>query len=165
MAIVNRSSGFITNADATPPTKTDSIIRGIERATIGVITPAADDTAGSVGRLLRVSSNVRVSAVSLTCAAFTTAGAADVGVYRTPGDGGAVVDADFFASAQVLTAALADASILNESTVNTLANQLLPLWQAVGLASDPGGELDIAYTITTTFIGGQAILAKCRFVM
>ncbi len=165
MAIVNRSSGFVTNAEASPPTKNDSTTRGSVKDTVGSITPATDDAATSIGRLVRVPSNARVTKLSLTCAAFTTAGAVDVGVYRTSGDGGAVVDADFFASAQALTAALADASVLNESGVNTIANQLLPLWQAAGLASDPGGELDIAYTITTTFNGGQVVLARCQYVI
>lgn len=167
MAVVNRSSGFITNADASPPVINDSYLRGQVNEAVGTITPATDDSATSIGRLVRVPSNCRLSKLELSAADFTTAGVADIGVYRSVADGGAVVDADFFASLLDFAAGSGLGThndVTNESGTYTLAKQVQPLWQAVGLASDPGGYLDICYTITTNFNGGQQILAKATYV-
>jgi hypothetical protein len=138
----------------------------ILREVCGLVTPAADDTAASIHRFVRVPSNARVSQVLVTCAVATTAAAVDVGVYRTIEDGGAVVNVSFFASAQALSgAALTESDLKNESTTNTLAKQEQPLWQAVGAAADPHCDYDIAWTITTTFNGGPtAALMKVRYV-
>lgn len=164
MAVVNRNSVYIANAVAVPPVLNDPHLRNVVKEAIGEVTPATDDSATSVARLLRVPTNARISELMITSAAFTTAGNVDVGVYRTAEDGGAVVDADFFASALALTAAQVKANILNESTTNTLAKQQQPLWQALGVATDPGGYYDIAYTITTTFNGGQQVSLQARYV-
>ena len=169
MAIVNRTSTFDTNAAATPKVKNNPFLRGVLLEAVGLITPATDDSATSIGRLVRVPSNSRVSQILVTAADFTTAGVADIGVYRVAEDGGAVVDADFFASAfdfAAGTGAGVDlATLINESTTNTPAKQEQPLWQALGLTADPGVDYDIAYTITTAFNGGQPILMKVRYVM
>lgn len=164
MAVVNRNSNLIANVVATPRVANSPQIGGaaILRETVGYVTPAADDSANSIHRFCRVPSNARVSELRLTCAIASTAGAVDVGVYQTAENGGAVVDADFFASAQSLSAAaLNDTDVLNESTTNTLAKQVQPLWQALGLSADPVREYDIAWTITTTFNGGPTA-AKMR---
>jgi hypothetical protein len=94
-----------------------------------------------------------------------TAGAFDIGVYRTNGDGGAVVDVDLFASALSLASALAHGAVashvMEESTNYTLAKQQQPLWQAAGLTVDPKCDFDIALTCATTDVttgtGGLAI--------
>ena len=169
MAVVNRTSDFITNSDTSPPTLTSaSASRGAVMEAIGTITPATDDSGTSIGRLVRVPSNARVSALTLSAADFTTAGVADIGVYYSTKNGGAVIDADFFASLLDFAASSGlgeNLSVLNESTTNTLTKQTQPLWQAVGLSADPQCDLDIAYTITTAFNGGQQILCRCRYVV
>jgi hypothetical protein len=157
MAVVNRNSNLIANTVASPKVL-NAPANGAPAAlkeTVGYVTPAADDTVASIHRFVRVPSNARISALRVTCAVATTAGAVDIGVYQTAENGGAVVDADYFASAQALSgAALADADLLNESGTNTLAKQVQPLWQALGLSADPMRDYDIAWTITTTFNGG-----------
>jgi hypothetical protein len=81
------------------------------------------------------------------CPAITTA-ATDIGLYRTEKDGGAVVDADLFTSAQVLTSALNGTDVLHESTVFSLANSGKELWDALGLTSDPSVFYDVTMTLT-----------------
>lgn len=168
MAVVNRKSEHITNADATPVVLTSATAsRGDLKEAIGLITPATDDSATSVHRLVRVPSNCRVSQLLVTAADFTTGGAADFGVYyASDKNAGAVIDVDFFASAYALTAGpIADlTTIINESATNTPAKQVQPLWQAVGLTADPQCEFDIAATITTDYNGGQPVLVKVRYV-
>lgn len=168
MAVVNRTSAYITNADATPVVLTDALSsRSDLKEAIGTITPATDDSANSIGRLVRVPSNARVSALTLSAADFTTAGVADIGVYyASDKNAGAVIDADFFASLLDFSGGpFADLTVINESTTNTLTKQVQPLWQAIGLTADPQCEFDIAYTITTAFNGGQQILCKCKYVV
>lgn len=167
MAVVNRTSTALTNRAATP-----SVANNPQRASsellevVGLVTSAADDTSASIGRFFSIPSNARVSELRITSAAATTAGAIDIGLYKTPGDGSAVVDADFFASALALTAAQADADQKGESTVSyTTANSEKTIWEILGLAVDPCLNYDVAYTITTTFNGGPtAILLKARYV-
>jgi hypothetical protein len=168
MAIVNRNSTAVGNAAAVPRVRNNVQLNGVLQEVVGLITPATDDSATSIGRLVRVPSRARISQILVTAADFTTAGVADIGVYRVLEDGGAVVDADFFASAFDFAAGSGAgvdlATLINESTTNTLAKQEQPLWQALGLSADPGVEYDIAYTITTAFNGGQPILMKVRYV-
>jgi hypothetical protein len=85
----------------------------------------------------------------------------DVGVHRTPDDGGTVVVADFFGSSVAMaTATVGPNSVLNESTVNTPTLQMLPLWQALGLAAPPpSGFFDVTITVTTAATAaGQLVL-------
>ena len=119
----------------------------------------------SVIRLLSIPSNAIVTDLRISSAA-QTAGKFDVGVYRINGDGGAVVDQDFFASAVDCASAVDNTAILNESGTNTLAKQAQALWQAIGMASDPKALLDICATVVTTDVttGLGALALRARFV-
>lgn len=157
MAVVNRSSTGITNADATPVVKNNAGVGGgVVRSTGGAITVAADDSATSVQRACRVPSNAYIRAVRVSAADFTTAGAINVGVYQTTANGGAVVDADLFGSAVDMSGGpFSNLDITHESGEFTVAERDTPLWQVLGLSSDPCREYDIAATISTNFNGGQ----------
>ena len=113
---------------------------------------------GSIIRLVSVPSNAVVTGLWLTNVA-QTAGAADFGLYRTNGDGGAVVDADFFGSAVAISGAVNNTSILTESAVNTIAKQGQRIWEAAGMSADPKAMLDIAATITTNVTTGTGAIA------
>jgi len=68
----------------------------------------------------------------------------NVGLHRTTEDGGAVVDADFFASAiDCNAAALAPFPIQHESAVYGLEDIEKPLWEALGLSADSHKDYDI----------------------
>lgn len=133
----------------------------------GLITPAADDSANSVFRAVRVPSNAKITSVKVSAADATTAGAINVGVYRyTDAGDGAVVDADLFASAFDLAGGpYARQEVVFESGEYTYAESVQPLWQAAGLTEDPHGYLVIAATVSTTFNGGPtAILFEVDYV-
>jgi len=153
MAVVNKSSAAITKRDA-PPSQTNSTLAPTKVATgrvkesLGVIQAANGDSIGSILRYFAVHSSWRVSAIRLSCNAVTGA-AADVGLYDMPTrNSGAVVDADFFASAQSLASALDKTDITRESGLITVAKLEQPLWQLLGLAQDPGVWYDVAATLT-----------------
>lgn len=147
MAVDFVKSLSLTNADAVPSVIGNSRVLG-GRVRQGVGNALADAVAsiGSIYRLVRVPSNACALTVVLSNAAFTATGAADIGVYKS--NAGSVVDADFFASAQLLTAALLNTEVTHESGVYTLANREKPLWEALGLTADPQIMYDIALTLT-----------------
>jgi hypothetical protein len=163
MSVELLKSAAITNRDATPTVLTNSnTARGQLHTAAGLCTPSATASIASIFRHVEVPSNARVQAVLLTCGAVTSA-AGDIGVYRNTRDGGAVVDADFFASAQSLASILTNSDVTNESTVHTPAQQLQPLWQALGLTSDPNTTFDIATTLTAAATASADVVLKVQF--
>lgn len=157
----------ITNREASPRVLNNpgTGVGAVEKCAVGhLASVTASLSTGSIIRLVSVPSNAIVTDLRESSGA-QTAGAMDVGVYRTNGDGGAVVDADFFATAVSLAAATVNVDILNESGTNTLAKQSQPLWQALGMASDPKSMLDICATISTDVTTGTGALQfRVRFV-
>lgn len=158
MAIVALKSATVTNSDATPRVANTDGEGALGRRVLAYnfIQPSASDSATSTYAMVRVPTTMHVKEVILECAAAGGSAAVDIGVY-TPtrredtGRGttlGAVVDADFFASAVVISGALGPTNVTNESGNYPLNLRNMPLWQAVGLAADPGGKFDIVITVT-----------------
>lgn len=150
MAVELLSSAAISNADATPVVFNNSrITRAPLQEAIGTRQVPASASIASIIRLCRIPSNARISQVILSTDAFDTTGAGDVGIYQTAANGGAVVDADFFASAVVLTTALPNTAVTHESAVFGVEDVEKPLWEALGLTADPMRDYDVAITLTT----------------
>lgn len=166
MATVN--STWITNAVATPKVATNANQSvGQLFSAKSVATVSATQTSGDVIRMVRVPSNARIDIVLLTTGDATTAGAIDIGVYQTADNGGAVVDADLFASALALTGGpFTNSNQTWESGQYTYAASCLPLWQVIGLTADPCREYDVACTVTTTGNGmGTTLVLEVRYVI
>lgn len=107
MAVVNTKSTAITNADASGArTFTQSFL---EKAPVyfstGTVEVAAADDDTSTFRFCRLPSGAKVIKIEVYNDAITAGTSYDVGLYRTAADGGAVVDADYFASAVDLSSA------------------------------------------------------------
>lgn len=153
--MANVNSTWIGNAVASPSVLTTaSQAAGRVMNAKSVATVSATQSSGDTIRLVRVPSNARVDAVLLTTGDATTAGNINIGVWQTEGNGGAVVDADLFASALALTGGPFTRSDQTwESGEYTYAESCLPLWQALGLTSDPNREYDIVAEVSTTFNG------------
>ena len=167
MAVVNKKGTAVTAADASPPTTGQfvgmKVHGGRIKESIGVAEVANGDSIGSTVRLARIGSNDRISRVLLSCDAITT-GAADVGLYDTAVNGGAAVDADFFASAQSLAAALANSDVTHESGVFGIEKIEQPVWQALGLSKDPGKLYDVTLTLTAAATGDGTVGLKVQLV-
>ena len=164
MAVDHVKSTFVTNLDATPAAMNTAGEGGMGRlmAIEGYATAVASGTAASTYQLVRVPSNCKIKTVVFESAA-QTAGTFDVGCfYATDGAAGKptallLADvipsaADFFASAIVCANAVARTDITNESGNYTIEKRCQPLWQALALTSDPGGNIDIVATVKTTDI-------------
>lgn len=149
--MANENSQIITDVNATPVVKTNQLeAGGVVRETCAVLS-VTSGAASDIKRMVRIPSRARVVKVEMANTDLDSNGvptlAADVGLYDI--NGGAVVDADFFASAITqLQAAAGFTDITYESGVVTVANRLKPLWQQLGLTSDPNKEYEIALTYT-----------------
>jgi hypothetical protein len=150
MAVVTVKSTLITNADATPVVlNSPRVDGGFERIEVATADIASGDSIASTYRMFRVPSNAVMTDLRIYSPDIGTTTISDIGLYRTAKDGGAVVDADFFASALSLKdGALNGVDVLHEAAVFTIANSGKELWDALALTSDPSVFYDVAFTLT-----------------
>jgi hypothetical protein len=160
MAVVSIKATQISNRDASPKVLNNArLSRGSMLISCGTLETSAADSIGSKYTMCSIPSNARVAQVLLSCDSLGTAGAADVGIYQTTENGGAVVDADHFGSAVALTSALKNSDVTFESGVYDVDDIEKPLWEALGLASDPRRDYDVVLTVTTaTILAGTVSL-------
>lgn len=164
MAVSHLKSTPITNIDTVPPVPNAPGEGGIGylQTVNGYVTTVAADSTDTTYQFVRVPSNAKVKHVYFESAA-QAAGTIDIGVYyATDGRSGPskatsllaanAIDQDFFASAIVVTSAVVITDVVNESTTNTTAKRTQPLWQALGLTSDPMCMFDIVGTVGATAI-------------
>lgn len=153
-------SAQITNLDASPAVATDAGkgAPGYLKYADGYVTAAAADGAGTKYLMNRVPSHAVVKRVTIASEA-QGAGAVDVGVWYADdvrylaggsANAGLVIDQNFFASDVNLAAKVQPTDITFEQADYTFDKWSQPLWQALGLTSDPGGMFDIVCTVHTT---------------
>lgn len=148
----------ITNRDATPSVVNPATRDGGRLRTksgYGALVTAAA-AAGSTITFFEVRSNDVVRSLKLDIQSMGTGCTMDIGVYRTTADGGAVRDADFFASALAMATTSVGTDVLNESAVVGIADRSKPLWEQLGYTVDPQCKFDIVGTlaVAATVAGG-----------
>ena len=164
MAVDHVKSTSITNLDASPsvPNTAGEGAGAALKNVLGTAIVLASGSTDSTYQLCRVPSNAKIKNMFFESAA-QAAGTMDIGVYyATDGQGGKpltllaanAIDQDFFASAYAVTSLSQPTSIINESGTNTGDKRNQPLWQALGLTTDPGGSFDICATIVTAVTTG-----------
>lgn len=157
----------ITNLDAQPAIRANSWINGQSgKSYVGRILAVTADDTSSTYRFFRIGSWMRCHSLVLFCDALSTSAAVNVGLW-TP-NGGAVVDADFFASAVVVSSALNASNITYESA-NAASNMGLPvaeqrIWEVMGLSADPVLEYDVVIQPTSAITAGGNIVLNANFV-
>lgn len=154
-------SSIITNATATPQVINSARIDGAKirhKRAVGTLVTAAAEAASTI-RFFRVKSNDIVHKLWLDATSFGTGCTAHVGLYRTNDDGGAVADADLFASAVDMAAAQRATDVTRESGVITVANMEKRIWELLGLTQDPQIEYDVVLTLAVAAtVAGTACL-------
>ncbi|MDR3562051.1 MAG: hypothetical protein P4N59_11535 [Negativicutes bacterium] len=148
---------------------------GYLRGQNAFLTPTSGATAGSTYKFVRLSTAVCVKHVLIEGAA-ETAGAYNVGLYYSDGptvgvyDGtppslaGTALAATLFASAYSLASATAEpADITNQAGNYPASARNQPLWQAAGLAADPGGFFDLTLVSTTAPTTGALIGVEVEY--
>lgn len=163
-AVVNTKSTTITNLDAAQVVRAKAFANGAPlKEWIETLEVANGDSAASTLRFFRVPSWIRVSELLVDADDIGTTTTADIGLYRTAADGGAVVDADFFASAIVLNAgAIANSQVAHESAVVDLPNYGKRLWEQLGLTADPQIYYDVVATLVGAADGAGTVTLRLR---
>lgn len=157
-------SPVITGLDGFPIVRTQPWMDGrLQVASSGAVALSTAEDATDVIRLVRIASSARIYGVKLSCDALTS-GAGDIGIYSTTGEGGAVVDADVFASARGLGSALVKEEVAHESGVFGIEKRGLRLWQVLGLTEDPKVDYDVALTVTTNIGGSGDIFLDVEYI-
>lgn len=164
MAVDHVKSTPVTNSDAAPivaNTAGEGGAAPLKNITSGSIAGVASSSIDATYQFVRVPSNAKIKSIQFQTQT-QAAGAMDLGVYYAT-DGligkptallaAAAIDQDFFASALSLTTVTVQEA-MGESAVYTVDKWNQPLWQALGLTSDPGGNFDIVGTITTAITTG-----------
>lgn len=147
MAVVNIQSALITNMNASPPVQNAvSIEGGRKRSTVGFVTVTNGDSIASTYRIARIMSHWRLQTLRMFNNAITS-GAANIGLYRTVADGGALVLASPYGAAiAIATANLAGTELLFAN--RTLDQIGASVWQDAGLTADPRLAYDLVVTLT-----------------
>lgn len=160
MAVVNTKSTLITNKEALPATMSKAELAGnYVKCPVAALEVAAADSDGSVYRFWTVRSSDRVHRLSLLNDAITAGTSYDFGLYDTAGNGGAVVDADLFASAVDLSSGrTTDTDILNEAL--DIDKSEKQIWELLGLSADPGKEYEVCATANTVGSAAGTIVLK-----
>ena len=165
MAVVTTKASAISDRDSDPRALANSrLSKGQIFEGIGTLEAVSGDSIGSTYLFAQIPSNARISQVLLSSDAITTC-AGDVGIYKSTDDGGTVVDADFFASAASLASAQANVDVTHESGVYGIDAVEKPLWQALGLTSDPGILYDLVVTLTAAAGSAGTISMAVRYVI
>lgn len=177
MPTATSKSLWISNRDATPVVGTSADIAGGNlRVAEGYVTTAASAPSGSYYPMVSVPSNCRIDSVKIQSVAQGTGCSANVGVFVPTATtksllnlsstyvAGAAISSAFFASSQSVAALTAITDVTNQSTTNTIALQEQEIWQAIGLASDPGCMLDIGVTLSASAVAGGLIGIKVGYV-
>ena len=165
MAVDHVKSAGITNSDAIPAVKNTAGKEGkgyLVNVT-GYSTAVASSSADATYQLVRVPAEAKIKNIVFDSEA-QTAGKFDLGVYYATdpqsvaaGHASALlaadaIDQDFFATVIDCASAVARTDVTNESTSYTHDKREMPLWQAIGLTTNPGCNLDIVATVKTTAV-------------
>lgn len=166
MAVVTVKSASITNRDATPAVLSNAAIASarLQRA-LGVAAIANGDSVGSKYLMFSLPSNALVSSIMVSAPDIGTTTAADIGLYKTTADGGAVVDADFFKAAQALNAGPYLKVEVSQGNVLSVANLEKRLWEALGLSSDPSIMYDVVLTLTGAADAAGSVCLEGQFAI
>lgn len=174
MAVDAVKSPFITNLDSKPivPNTAGEGADAVEKTVEGYATGVASSSINATYQLVRVKSNCKVKALFFESAA-QAAGTVNLGVYyATDGQGGQptsllaanAINASFFASAIAVTAASGPTDVTNQSGNYPINLRVQPLWQALGLTKDPGGQFDIVGTLAAALTtGGGRMGLRCVY--
>lgn len=162
MAVVKTLSAVLTNRDATPPVLNANSARGgVLKSGFGSVAVGAADSATSYYPLVEVPSNAVIRGVLVSAVAGMTTLAGNIGVFKNTKNAAGVTTGvaantgsdTIFASAQSLATVLKRSDVTQTSTTYSTDKMEQPLWQAIGLTSDPGGTFDIGIAVTTANTG------------
>jgi hypothetical protein len=175
MALIHVKSASVTNLDASPAIA-NSAGEGagaVKKSITGIATGTASANIDSTFQMVRVPSNCKIKGLYFQTQAQAV-GVTDVGLYyATDGEGGqatsllvaAAINRVFFATSINLNTTTPQDVLCNPITSGYTPDKWnMPLWQAAGLTSDPGGYFDITLSLTTAITtGGGIMVLECSY--
>ena len=167
MAVVTTKSTQIGNRDSTPRVFSNGRVNGAPVQTArGVLATVNGDSIASKYIFCSIPSNAVPISVRVTSPDIGTTTVGDVGLYKNTEDGGAVVDADFFASAlSVSGGALSKSEILYESGVVTIANGEKTVWEILALTADSKLMYDVVMTLTAAADAAASLMIEVDYTI
>lgn len=169
----------ITALDTIPPTtfSTGEGAPGMLRRVDGYVTALDGDNTSSVYKMVRVPTNAKIKSVKIN-SSIASAGSGDVNVAYSdstidgtaPANQGTIIQISsannkLFGAAQSLVLAGVTTDFTFKNLTNFPQSSInLPLWQALGLTSDPGGFFDIQINITTGVTTGGLVMMSVDYV-
>jgi hypothetical protein len=157
----------VTNSDGASGLVTNNSVYatgGRVRAAVETVELSTSETATSTIRMVRVHSSWRIEKIELFNDAMTS-GAFDIGLYKSAADGGAVVDADAYASAvSIASARTTPTEVTFESGVKDISQIGNRVYQDAGLTTDPSLWYDVTLTITTVPGAAGTVSLRVEYV-
>ena len=166
MAVVNEKGVVVTALDAKPIELVDNRLLGAEIRVAQEFYVLGTDDATSTFKLLRIPmSAIIVDGFIKGDAAFASAGTATVDVGLSPVGGNFTEDVDILLDAVDIETAAFEYKFFDDSGtgVANVEDATKPVWELVGLASDPGGFADVMVTLNTTLTTGDGIKIACLY--
>lgn len=169
----------ITDLDASPVVRNDAgrNAAGIVRMVTGGVTAVDADDTSSVYKLVRVPSNAVIKKVTIM-SRIATAGSADINVAYSdsttdgtqPSLQGTIpqisaANNKLYGAAQSLVLSGVPTPFTFKNAYMTNARLEQPLWQVLGLTTDPGGFFDIQANITTAVTTGGQVSCAVEYIM
>lgn len=157
MTIHNAVSASITNSDASPRVSNTAGVgaAGEQVAAVDYVTVPASAAAGSIFQLVRVKSNFILQSLIFESEA-QGAGKVQLGLYYAD-DNRDLSPSHYADKGTAISVALfsgdidcASAVVPTDKCLMSIDKKQMPLWQAAGLTTDPGGKFDICATVHTT---------------
>ena len=172
-------STLITNRDATPKVFTDAFISGGQLSqSYGFIYTGASDAAGTNYKMVSVPSDARLSSLGFINTTLGNSSKVDVTAWypTTIQSGGGNFLAQSLAGTIISSSAFV-AGMLGDTTNNTMLElitvattlnypqyQEMPLWQFLGLATDPGLSIDLGLSVRVAVATAGYIGMKATYV-
>lgn len=174
MSTETLKSALITDLDNTPPLYYGASAGGPQtlRTTEGFVSPTSGVTLGSLYKLVRLQSCVRLKELKIKLDATVTTLTAAIGFYysdstsdyTTLANQGTQVNGNtggqYFGSAVALAAQTTSLDLMASSLA---ANFSKELWEICGLTTDPHCPFDIVLDTTTTNSGTAAVYMRATF--
>lgn len=159
MAVVNTKTNIITAMDASPVqvvNVTDAT--GRLRVIASTLEVGTTDSANSVFRFARLFHNWSIKHIWVYNDAQAGFTSADIGLYRTAADGGAVVDVDAYAAAVTMATARTSGVMYDAAyTTRNIDKVQNRVWQDASATAETGLWYDLCITANTIGSAGGTI--------
>ena len=172
MAAETITSTTLGNITSVPPKPTSLLYAGRSFTKRDLCTTTTGKTSPSYYGFFRIPSGCVVESCKLTNDALSTSVTADIGLYEISNPfapvttAGSVADASqYFGAGVSLVAAATKTEQLIQGSWTTRAKMMQPVWQILGLATDPVREYDVVVTSDATITAGGVIVLEISYKM